>query len=191
MRWLAREKYDWDKIKAKYLSGSYKNLRDFAEKENINYDVLRRKASKWQVEKSQTSRTKVTKIVTKTIEKIAEKESDRNARILNISDKLADKIEKAVEQLENYIVTNKVKTKTITYDSDAKKPSKEVIVEEETRDIVSGIIDRQGLNYLTAALERIQKGQRIAEGLDKVEDVENDNVIKDHAKRVQDAWANR
>ncbi|AJQ26906.1 hypothetical protein [Pelosinus fermentans] len=188
---MAREKYDWDKIKAKYLSGSYKNLRDFAEKESINYDVLRRKASKWQVEKSQTSRTKVTKIVTKTIEKIAEKESDRNARILNISDKLADKIEKAVEQLENYIVTNKVKTKTITYDPAAKKPSKEVIVEEETKDIVSGIIDRQGLNYLTAALERIQKGQRIAEGLDKVEDVENNSVIKDHAKRVQDAWANR
>ncbi len=148
-------KYEWDKLKAKYLAGDYKNLRAFAEQENINYNVLRRKASKWQDEKSQVTHKKVTKIVTKTVEKIAEKESDRNARIASLADKLADKLEQAIEQIDQYIVTNKTKTKTVEYDNSIAKPTKEVIVEDEVKQISSGIVDKPGLKFLTAALKDI------------------------------------
>ncbi len=148
-------KYEWDKLKAKYLAGDYKNLKAFAEQENINYDVLRRKASKWQSEKSQVTHEKVTKIVTKTVEKIATKEANRNARIASLADKLADKLEMAINQVEQYIVTNKVKTKTVEYDNSIAKPKKEVTVEEESKEIVSGIVDKTGLKFLTAALKDI------------------------------------
>lgn len=160
---MAREKYDWDKLKAKYVAGDYKNLRDFAEKENINYDVLRRKASKWQGEKSQASHAKVTKIVTKTVEKISTKEANRNARIFSLADKLADKLERAIEQVEQYIVTKKVRTKEVEYNYDFGKPAKEVTVEDEIKDIVDGIVDKSGLKFLTAALKDINDIQVVAE----------------------------
>lgn len=190
-------KYEWDKLKAKYLAGDYKNLRDFAEKEQINYDVLRRKASKWQNEKSQVTREKVTKIVTKTVEKLATKEADRNARIFSLADKLANKLEQAIEQVEQYIVTNKTKTKTVQYDNSIAKPTKEVTVEEETREIVDGIVDKQGLKFLTAALKDINDIQVItAEKINndkqklelerrKVEEMEKGDKGKSTAQTVQ------
>lgn len=140
---MAREKYDWDKLKAKYVAGNYKNLREFAEKEKINYDVLRRKASKWQGEKSQASHKKVTKIVTKTIEKVAEREADRNARHIDLLDKLLDKAEQVIDNELN-----------IHLDMFG-KPHKSPIV----------IVDR--LEAISRIIEKAQKGQRTALGLDK------------------------
>jgi tRNA A37 N6-isopentenylltransferase MiaA len=157
---LAREKYDWDKIKVKYLSGSYKNLRDFAEKEKINYDVLRRKASKWQVEKSQANHTKVTKIVTKTIEKIAEKEADRNARFLSMSDLAADAIEEYLKQkhYKKHVVKYKY------YDCEGKPDS------EQLEAVELDVADTKALSNIVSSLDKIQKGQRLALGLDKKDD---------------------
>lgn len=149
-------RYDWDKLKAKYISGDYSSLKEFSEIENINYDVLRRKASKWQEEKSQSSHKKVTKIIDKTIEKVAEQEADRNAKILSISDKLAAKVDEAINQLEQYVVKNKKKTKTVEYDKKGLKPTKEITTEEEIIDIIDGLIDKQGLKTLTAALKDIK-----------------------------------
>jgi hypothetical protein len=162
-------KYDWDKLKAKYVAGEYKSLRDFAEREKINYDVLRRKASKWQNEKSQASINKVTKTVTKTVEKLSTKEANRNVRLFSLADKLANKLEQAIEQVDQYIVTNKVKTKTIEYDHSIAKPKKEVVVEEEVKEIVGGIIDKQGLKFLTAALKDIKDIQSVSEEKQKLE----------------------
>lgn len=184
---MAREKYDWDKLKAKYLSGSYKNLREFADKKKVNYDVLRRKASKWQEEKSQSSHTKVAKIVTKTIEKIAEKESDRNAKILSIADKLAAKVEESVNQLESFIVKNKTKTKKVKYNYKVGKPSEEVIEENETIEILEGIIDRQGLKFLTAALRDIKELQPKEEV--ELPELPDDGFMDAMKSDVQNIWA--
>lgn len=137
------QKYDWVKLKAKYVGGSYKNLRAFAEKENVNYDVLRRKASKWQGEKSQASHKKVTKIVTKTIEKIAEKESDRNARHIALLDLILDKTEQVVRD-----------ELTIHIDMFG-KPHKSPVIK----------VDK--LEAAVRVIEKVQKGQRTALGFDK------------------------
>ncbi len=187
-----REKYDWDKLKAKYVAGDYKNLRDFAEKENINYDVLRRQGSKWKSDKSQASHTKVTKTVTKTIEKLSAKEASRNARIFSLADKLASKLEQAIEQVDQYIVINKTKTKTVEYDYSQRpaKPSKEVTVEEEAKEIVDGIIDKQGLKFLTAALKDINDIQviaveRLALERRKVDVLEKNNSDEEKDKPIE------
>lgn len=143
-------KYDWDKLKAKYVGGNYKNLREFAEKENINYDVLRRKASKWQNEKSQASHKKVTKIVTKTIEKIAEKEADRNARHIALLDLILDKTEKVIsEELTTHV----------DMFGNAHKGE---------------IIEVAKLESMARVLEKAQKGHRLALGLDK--DIERERL---------------
>jgi lambda repressor-like predicted transcriptional regulator len=152
---------DWIKIKTEYETTNT-SYRKIAIKYGVSFNTLKgvAKRESWAKCKIETHH----KIATRTLQKTVVKIADRNARILNISDKLTGKIEQAIDQLENYIVTNKVTTRTVTYDSETKKPSKEIIVEEEVKDIVSGIIDKQGLSLLTASLERIQKGQRLAEG---------------------------
>ena len=138
-------KYDWDKLKAKYVAGNYKNLKEFADKEKLNYDVLRRKASEWQGEKSQNSHKKVTKIVAKTIEKVAERESDRNARHIALLDKILDKAELVIDNELNVFV-----------DMFGKAHKGEVL-------------DGNKLESMVRVLERAQKGHRLALGLDKVQ----------------------
>lgn len=150
-------KYDWITIKAKYIAGNYESLKVFAEKENINYDVLRRQASKWQNEKSQASHIKVTKIVNKTIEKITTKIADRNARFLNISDM-------ATEAIEEYLKGKHYKQHVIKYkyyDCEG-KPNR-----EELTSVVLDVADTKALSNMVSSLDKIQKGQRLAEGLDK------------------------
>lgn len=184
-------KYDWDKLKAKYIAGNYKSVQDFAEKEGITYNgTVRSKVSVWRNEKQAKSRQKVGKIIDKTIEKIATKEADRNARILSIADKLAGKIESAVEELESYLVTNKVKTKTILYDNKIAKPKKETIVENETKEIVAGIVDRQGLKFLTAALKDIRDIQPKLDNNDKHDNGEADSYLDALKSKVPEVWNN-
>jgi predicted transcriptional regulator len=171
-------KYDWTKLKAKYLSGDYKDLKELADIEKINYQVVKNNATGWNKEKLRCNIAKVTKITEKTIEKIAENQASRNARIFSLTDRLADKLEKAIEQLEQYIVTNKTKTKTIEYDNKLVKPTKEVVVEEETKEVLGGIVDRQGLKFLTAALKDIRDIQTDKQGN------ANEDAVSAHNSRL-------
>lgn len=148
-------KYDWDVLKAKYVSGNYKNLRVFAEKENINYNVLRRRAKDWQEERSQNNHKKVTKIVTKTIEKIAELEADRNARHIALQDKVLDVIDEYLSK--GHYKRHVVKVKEYV---DGKPDSERL--EERTLDVA----DTKAFANMVSALEKAQKGQRLALGLD-------------------------
>lgn len=149
-------KYNWKELKKKYILGEYKDLKDFATREEINYQVVRNNSKGWNDEKLQCDDKKITKIIDKTIEKVAEKEADRNAKILSISDKLVAKVDEAINQLEQYVITNKKKTKTVEYDKKGLKPTKEVVIEEEVKEIIDGLIDKQGLKTLTAALKDIK-----------------------------------
>lgn len=172
---------DWIKIKLDYESNNT-SYRKIAKKYSVSFNTLQcvAKRDNWVKCKKETQ----DRITTKTRQKIVVKKADRNARILSLSDRLTDKIEQAIDQLDNYIVTSVVKTKTITYDNEIKKPSKEVIVEEEIKDIVNGIIDKHGLSLLASSLEKIQKGQRLAEG--KLSAMEEQQVIMNKHKVKND-----
>lgn len=153
----------WAELKNEYILGDYKSLNSFAEAKGLKRNGNFNKATKgWTEERATKGQQKSNKIVSKTIEKVAEKESNRNARILSLSDKLADKLETAIDQLELYIVTNKKKTKTIDYAVGGLKPIKEIIVEEEIIDTIDGIIDKQSLKTLSATLKDIKDIQTIA-----------------------------
>lgn len=95
----------------------------------------------------------------KALEKASDADADRIARLLSIADKAADKAEQALEELEQYVVKDKKKVRTVEYKDNTAigKPTKEVIDETEHINIANGPVDRLGLSQVTAALKNIKE----------------------------------
>lgn len=150
---------DWIKIKNEYINGNI-SYRKLAEKYNISFSALRLVAEKekWVDLKKEQQHKISTKLAQKTADLIVDKEVDRIARITFLADRLSDKLEQAIEELDRAMVTHKTKIKTVEYNHEIAKgkPTKEVIEEEEKLIEVIGIIDKAGLKQLTAALKDIK-----------------------------------
>lgn len=174
---------NWVHIRTEYETTNI-SQRKLAEKHGVSYPTLRDrcKREEWAKSKDKTRSKIVATTLQKTVTKIATKEADRNARVMSLADKLANKLEQAIEQVEQYIVTNKTKTKTVEYNYDFGKPSKEVTTENEDKAIIDGIIDKQGLKFLTGALKDINDiqvvtAEKLALERRKVDAVEKKLVI--------------
>ena len=89
---------DWKKLKAEYIAGgtSYRKL---AEKHNVSFHTLRKQAAKenWKALRDETT----TKTVTKIIEIESDKQAERMRRLLTVSDELLLVVEDAVKKLIN------------------------------------------------------------------------------------------
>lgn len=83
-------------------------------------------------------------------------QTNRKDRILQISDKLLDKIEKSIKEIDRCVVKTKQRTKTVEYDSDLKKPLNESVEESENIQIIDGMIDKMGLKQLVSTLKDIK-----------------------------------
>lgn len=85
---------DWQAIKTEYITTdtSYRKL---AQKYSIHYKVIsdRGKAEGWVELRSQHR----AKTLTKTLDKISQQEANRAAKILSVSDKLLNKIDRIVD----------------------------------------------------------------------------------------------
>lgn len=157
---MARKKVDWIKVRSEYLTTSI-SQRKLSEKYNIPWTTLRDRANKekWNTqrkEKRETIRQKTEKIIE---DKIVEFNVDRITRILNLSDKLADKIEQAIDELDSIVLRNRVKKREVEYKDETAigKPTKEVIEENERIQIVKANIDRLGLQQVASALKSIKE----------------------------------
>lgn len=150
---------EWLKIRNDYVSGggSYRKL---AKKYGVSESSIyaRGKAEEWvRLKKEVQSKT-----AAKTLQKIAEseskKEADRITRLLNLSDQLSDKIEQAISELDICLAKKKTKTKTIEYkDYDAPgKPTREVIDEIEEVLEYKSTVDRLGLQQVATALKAVK-----------------------------------
>lgn len=171
---------NWTKIRNEYINGNI-SYRKLAEKHDIPFQTLRDRAIKegW-FEKRKEQRDKIRlKTEQKTAEKLAEAEADRLLRISKAADRLLEKIEEATEQLDQFIVTNKVKQKEVQYVSDKAgfgKPRKEVIKEIEDKRIVKAEhLDRLGLKQLASALKDLRDIQ-FTKDEDKPEETPNINI---------------
>ncbi len=80
----------------------------------------------------------------------------REDRILQISDKLLEKIEKSINEIDRCVVKTKERTKNVEYDFDLKKPVSECIEEKENIEIIDGMIDKMGLKQLVSTLKDIK-----------------------------------
>lgn len=152
---------DWTKIRNDYINGhiTYAKL---AEKYEVSYHTLKEIAvnEKW-FDKRKEQREKIRKKAEeKTVEKLAEREANRLLRISNAADRLLEKIEQATEQLDQFIVTNKVKQREVKYVNQKAgfgKPQKEITKEVEDKRIVKADhLDRLGLKQLASALKDLR-----------------------------------
>lgn len=88
---------DWKKVKTEYITDESSSYRKLAKKYNISLGSLcdRAKREKWADAKKQ----RYDETVTKYVEAVEDKKIDRLKRIQDISDRLLDKIEKSIEEI--------------------------------------------------------------------------------------------
>lgn len=149
-------KYDWKQLEKEYILSDYRTVADFLKSKNISRNGSTQKNTKgWNEKKVNKELKKSEKVIEKVIEKESEKEAEEIVRVKDVANKFLLKILKAYGELDNHIVTNKTKTKTVQYDYKCNKPSKETTEEKEEKKSFISIIDRKGLKELTSALKDI------------------------------------
>ena len=159
---------DWQSIKTEYIT-TKTSYRKLASKYGVSATAIanKSKVEKWVEQREQF----LNKTFTKTVEVASKKQADRMARIMDASDRLLEKLEKAIDELDLHLATHKTKTKVIEYHNSERpdKPTKEIIEEEEKLIEFTSIIDRKGLLAVTDALKNLKDVQMIKSELDRQE----------------------
>ena len=159
---------DWQSIKTEYIT-TQTSYRKLAQKHGVSYQAIchRSKEEGWITLREQHTN----KTVSKAIDKISSKKADKMARIDDLADKLLEKLEQAITELDLQLAKHTDKTKTIEYDNDRRpdKPTKETIHEEEKLLEVKSIVDRQGLKQIASALKDIKEVKMLRSELDRQE----------------------
>ena len=159
---------DWQKIKTEYITTdtSYRKL---AQKYGVNPTTIAKRASKegWQSERQHQA----SKTLSKVLAVDSKKKADRLTRIQDATDRLLDKIEQAIDELNIQLAKNTHKEKVIEYNNPDRhdKPTKEIIHETEEIIELTSIVDRQGLKQIAAALKDIKEVQMLKSELDRRE----------------------
>lgn len=146
---------DWAAIKGEYITTSI-SCNKLATKYGLSCSTVLRKCKSegWKEQKDEFCK----KMQEKKEEIVTQHEVDRIQRLLNLSDKLADKLEKAIDEIDQYKVTSKKKSKvkTLKKDSEGNNVEIEKLIEDEEVKASIGPIDKIGLRQLTAALKDIK-----------------------------------
>ncbi len=147
-------KYDWKQLEKEYILSDYKSVSSFLESKGIKQSGSTKKSTKgWKNKKVLKEDKKGTKIIEKVIEKEAEKEAQKIVNVKDVANELLRKIVQASSELDRHPVKNKKRARIIEYDTNTKKPKKEVVKEEEEIASPADIVDRKGLKELTSALK--------------------------------------
>ncbi len=147
-------KYDWKQLEKEYILGEDKSISEFLKNKGIKDNAYIRRTTKgWKEKKSQNSQIKVIKTIEKVTEKETEREAQQIVNIKTIANDLALKVIEAQKELNMHIAKSTKKTKTVKYDYKCNKPSKETIEENEEIKSYMSIIDRKGLKELASALK--------------------------------------
>ena len=148
---------NWTKIKNEYISGhiSYRKL---AEKHNISFNTLKEVAvkEKW-YEKRKEQHNKInTKIQQKTADILAEQEAQRLLKISTAADKLLEKIELAIEQVDMYLAKDKLKYTNVAKDKKTQKPIYVDVEEENIKTVRTERINKAELKQIASALKDLR-----------------------------------
>lgn len=159
---------DWKTIETEYVTGDISH-RGLAEKYGICRSTICKKAAddKWSYKRKEHR----AKTVSKAVEKISNKKADKMSRIDDLADKLLEKLEQAISELDMQLYKHTDKTKVIEYSYDLMpgKPTKETIHEEEKLLETRGIVDRMGLKQIASALKDVKEVKMLRSELDRQE----------------------
>lgn len=161
--------FDWTKVKTEYITSDNSSYRKLSEKYGIPLGTIYKRAKKenW-VELKQQSYDKK---VAKTVASVENNQVKKLERILSITDKLLDKIERAVDELDLQLCKKVEKVKEIEYNNYERpdKPTKETV--HETEEVVEyrTIIDRKGAQELASAIKSLKEVQMLKSELDEQE----------------------
>ena len=145
---------DWLMLKNEYATTKI-SLRKLAEKHSVSFSAVEKRARKeaWASERTATCDKIETKVRQKTVAAVASHKADRIVRLLSIGDRLAEKLERAANDLGEYY-TVKRKTSHVEKDDD----DKPVAVEETAEIAVQGTsaINGANLRQLAATLKDLR-----------------------------------
>lgn len=154
------ESVSWVNIEHEYVTDIRKKpctLEELATKHNIAIGTVEKYSM--QHEWSEKRKEYKKNIQQKALEKSSDKDAERIVRLLKIADIATDKAEQALGELEQYVVRDKKKVRTVEYKDNMAigKPTKEVVDETETVRTEKGPVDRMGLSQVTSALKNIKE----------------------------------
>lgn len=176
---------DWTKIKTEYITTDKSSYRKLSEKYGIPLGTIYKRAKRenWVDLKQQS----YDKRVAKTVDAVESRQIEKLERILNITDKLLDKIERAVDELDIQLCKKVEKTKVIEYNNVDRpdKATKETIHEKEEILEVSTIIDRKGAQELAAAIKSLKEVQMLKTELDEQEQKARIDKLRKEAEDEQ------
>ena len=178
---------NWLAIKNEYINTNI-SYRKLAEKYSVSFATLRARAKKedWVAQRTAQQHKVSTAVARKSAAVVVKKEVDRVARVTSAADALLEKLEQAIGQLDNYIVTNKRKIKTVEYDNKSGKLSKEVTTETENLEVVDGVVDRLGLRQLASALKDLKDVQLATAAVTAINESEDDPLTAALKEELED-----
>ena len=160
---------DWKAIRNEYIVDESSSYRKLAKKYGVSLTAItkRSKEEDWIGQRKQLK----DKTMTKSIEKLSEKTADKLSRVSDLTDKLLDKLEQAISELDIQLYKDVEKIKEIEYNNELRpdKPTKEIIHEREKVIEVKTIVDRSGLKAIASSLRDIKEIQMLKTELDKQE----------------------
>ena len=164
---------DWKKIKTEYITTdtSYRKL---AQKYGVSYQAIchRSQEEGWIAKREQHKN----KTISKTLDRISDKQADKLSRIDELADQLLEKLEQAVGELDRVIITHKQKVVTANIETTT----------EQKEAVEGGIVDRAGLRQLTAALKDIKEVKMLRTALDEQEQEARIANLRRQAQREED-----
>ncbi len=177
---------NWNKIKTEYITDESSSYRKLAKKYGVSLTAITRrsKAEDWQGQRQQLK----DKTITKSIENLSQRSADKLSRVSDLTDKLLDKLEKAIEELDIQLYKDVVKVKEIEYNNELRpdKPTKETIHEEEKVIEVKTIVDRSGLKAIASSLRDIKEIQMLRTELDNREQEARIKALEKNAEKGND-----
>lgn len=151
---------DWVRIRTEYITTNT-SYRKLAAKYGISLSVLGDRAGreKWQDQREQYRAD----VISKSVDKITDVQVARMLRILELADKLLDKLEKAIDELDLYMATYRVKTKVGNTEEcvEYKVPTKGLVNIAGLRQLVSALKDLKAITGVISDLERQEREARI------------------------------
>lgn len=177
---------DWKVIRNEYIADESSSYRKLAKKYGASLTAItkRSKEEDWIGQRKQLK----DKTITKSIEQLSQKTADKLSRVSDLTDKLLDKLEQAIAELDIQLYKDVVKTKEIEYNNELRpdKPTKEIIHEEEKVIECKTIVDRSGLKAIASSLRDIKEIQMLKSELDKQEQEARIDKLRKEADREDD-----